>query len=270
VIATIGDGTPAASSRVSRFDRRSGASGTMSGIEPQFRIKRAVFAVAAERLGAMEDFYVRRLGLPEVAREPACLHLTAGASELRFTVAAPPTDPFYHFALLVPGDRFEAAQHWLAEATPLLTPPGSDDPIFQFEFWDARACYAHDPASNIVEVIAHRGVEESSSAAGDFSASELRGLSEVGIVACQLPAVAERLHAATVGLWSGHLSDSSSGLGFFGRKAHTLILTSPGRPWMPTGRRAERHPVEVVMGADDTRDVVVSTEDGALVAVERR
>ena len=35
-------------------------------------------------------------------------------------------------------------------------------------------------------------------------------------------------------------------------KARTLILAPPGRGWMPTGRPAERHPVEAeILGAAD-------------------
>jgi hypothetical protein len=48
-------------------------------------------------------------------------------------------------------------------------------------------------------------------------------------------------------LWSGAVPDSPSGLGFVGRKAHTLILCVPGRGWLPTGRPAEVHPVEVTV-----------------------
>jgi catechol 2,3-dioxygenase-like lactoylglutathione lyase family enzyme len=235
----------------------------MGGIDPEFRIKRATFAVAAEHLDAMEAFYGRQLGLPEVRRGRTYLKLTAGPSELRFSVASPPSDPFYHFALLVPGNRFDAAHRWLAETVPLLTLPGSSDTVFHFDFWDARACYANDPASNILELIAHRGVEESPATTRDFSGSELRGLSEVGIVASDLPGTVERLRAATLELWSGQVSDSGTALGFFGRKAHTLILTSPVRPWLPTQRPGEQHPVEVVIGADNTADVVVRLGDTA-------
>src|ERR1700730_15827684 len=241
----------------------------MGGIELEFRIKRATFAVAAGGLDAMGHFYVRRLGLPEVRRGPGQLQLAAGPSELRFSVAAPLSYPFYHFALLVPGNRFDAAHRWLAETVPLLTRPGSHDTVFHFDFWDARACYAHDPASNILELIAHRGVEESPTATGGFRGSELRGLSEVGIVASDLPGTVTRLRAATLELWSGQGSDPTTTLGFFGRKAHTLILTSPGRPWLPTGRPGEQHPVEVVIGADDTPDFVVRSGDTALFSSGR-
>ena len=36
-------------------------------------------------------------------------------------------------------------------------------------------------------------------------------------------------------------------LAFVGEKARTLILCRAGRPWLPTGRPAEAHPVEVVL-----------------------
>ena len=69
------------------------------------------------------------------------------------------TDPFHHFALLVPGDRFDAARAWLGERVePLARDDG--ETVFPFDFWDARAAYFHDPAGNIVELIAHAGVAE--------------------------------------------------------------------------------------------------------------
>src|SRR5690242_17559175 len=63
-------------------------------------------------------------------------------------------EPFYHFALLVPGDRFDAAHAWADERFELV------GGVFDFDNWDARAVYFLDPAGNIVELIAHRGLEE--------------------------------------------------------------------------------------------------------------
>jgi len=36
-------------------------------------------------------------------------------------------------------------------------------------FWDAQACYFHDPAGNIVEFIAHRGLAEVADVTRSFS-----------------------------------------------------------------------------------------------------
>ena len=44
-------------------------------------------------------------------------------------------------------------------------------------------------------------------------------------------------------------STGEARLAFVGEKARTLILCRAGRPWLPTGRPAEAHPVEVVLVA---------------------
>src|SRR5262245_18441524 len=167
--------------------------------------------------------------------------------ELVFTAAG--GAPFHHFAFLVPGDGFEAAMAWAGERAELLGEP------FDFAFWDARACWYHDPAGNIVELIAHReiGGEE-----------RILGISEIGAVTADPPATVERLHDE-LGLqpWSG----DASGLGFVGRKAHTLITAGIGRGWLPTGRPAESHPVRMTISVTGREVELTLPDSGSLIRV---
>lgn len=141
---------------------------------------------------------------------------------------------FYHFAFLVPGDRFDAARSWLDERVALLA-------TIPFPAWDAHACYFHDPAGNIVELIAHRGIGEAGRG-GAFSPGELLAISELGLVGAD----ARELEAFGLPAW-----DRFDPLVFCGRRAHTLIATPAGRGWVPTGRPAEVHPAEVgISGVD--------------------
>jgi catechol 2,3-dioxygenase-like lactoylglutathione lyase family enzyme len=224
------------------------------------RITRATLAVAAGRLDAVQDFYCNELGISG-SRDAAELRLDIGSAQLAFT-AASGTEPFYHFALLAPGNRFEAARDWLAAGSPLLEHPETGETTFDFDFWEASACYAHDPAGNIVELIAHRGIEESFEA-GDFHAAELRGISEVGLVADDLLAALERLRAGGIELWYGEVG-REEGLGFVGRKGHTLILVPTGRPWLPTGRPAASYPVEVVLARPGRPELVARLRGGSV------
>jgi hypothetical protein len=196
------------------------------------------------------------------------LQLSVGAAELSFEPASNGREPFYHFALLVPGNRFAAARDWLGACVPLLARRGSEEIVFAFDSWNALACYAHDPAGNIVELIAHRGLEESPEGGG-FSARELRGISELGIVTPDLLAALEHLRAAGLELWSGEVGGRREGFGFVGRQAHTLILCPPGRPWLPTGRPAEPHPLAAVIGAGERARIVVRVGDDSAVDVAR-
>jgi catechol 2,3-dioxygenase-like lactoylglutathione lyase family enzyme len=205
------------------------------------RIVRAELEAPGDLLDALAGFY-GKLGLA-VERTAGRVALSAGADELAFAAAAGDARPFYHFALLVPGGRFAPALAWAREHVQIL--PGGEDGVFDFEFWDALACYFHDPAGNIVELIAH--ADRPGEATGAFEPAELLGLSEVGIVSRD-PVATVRALERELGLecWSGGPGDGS-GLSFVGGKARTLIVSPLGRGWLPTGRPAEVHGVRVLL-----------------------
>jgi catechol 2,3-dioxygenase-like lactoylglutathione lyase family enzyme len=185
----------------------------------------------------LRDFYGGDLRLP-LDRDAIVL----GETRLRFRVED--DGAFYHFALLVPGDRFDAALAWAGERVELI------GDVFDFEPWDARAAYFHDPAENIVELIAHQELEKNGRS-GDFTAEELVGISELGIVG-DGPELLRRLEGVGLELWDGSV-EGKNHLGFVGEQGRTLILAPPGRGWLPTGRPAETHPVEVVLDLDGAR-----------------
>jgi catechol 2,3-dioxygenase-like lactoylglutathione lyase family enzyme len=207
---------------------------------PAVRFDRVLLCAPAASLRALDDFYADRLGLESV-EEPG---LRVGETGLAFVAGS--GEPFYHFALLAPGDRFGAALKWLERRVELLPDPETREPVFDFDNWDALACYFHDPAGNIVELIAHRGVEESGRQ-GPFGASELVGVSELGLVGDKRE-LAAALGELGLEQWTGDL-DAEGRLAFVGEKARTLILAPPGRGWFPIGRPAEAHPTEVELEA---------------------
>ncbi len=213
--------------------------------QPDLRIARVELEAPAGALDALARFYGEELRLACEPRRHA-LGVGVGGAELEFTAAAGDARPFYHFALLVPGDRFDAARSWIARHAPLLA--GEDGAlVFDFACWDAEACYFHDPAANIVELIAHHGVGDRPQTTRRFRAAELIGISELGVVVANPARAAEALRRDLgLALWSGAVDDAG-GLGFVGRQAHTLILVAPGRGWLPTGRPAELHPVAVTI-----------------------
>jgi hypothetical protein len=161
-------------------------------------------------------------------------------------------DPFYHFAFLVPGDRFDAAFAWARGRYEIL-PREDGELVFDFSFWDALACYFCDPAGNIVELIGHRGLGENGRP-GAFSTGELLGLSEVGLVG-DVPAMARDLGQLGLRTWSG-TADEPGSLAFAGEKARTLILCPVGRGWLPIDLPAEPHPVEAVVSGAVPGEVI--------------
>jgi catechol 2,3-dioxygenase-like lactoylglutathione lyase family enzyme len=176
--------------------------------------------------------------LPPFYRDVLGLPLDGDAivvGETRLSFEPDDGGAFYHFAFLVPGDRFDATLAWAQERVELL------GEIFEAEAWDARAVYFHDPAGNIVELIAHRGLEENGRT-GPFEAEELVGFSELGLVGDQ-PRRLQLLESRGLPLWDGTI-DEPDRLAFVGERGRTLILAPVGRGWMPTGRPAEAHPVE--------------------------
>ena len=217
--------------------------GSDGGVE----IAEVALAANPDALDDLGRFYRDELRIAQAQRSDGDLALRVGPAGLRFRPAGGAGQPFYHFALLVPGDRFQAARDWLAGHAELLPRPDSPATVFDFDAWQAQACYCHDPAGNIVELIAHRGVAERRESSGRFSAEELAGISELGVVVPS-PARAAELLRSELGLelWDGAV-DERGGLGFVGSKAQTLILCAPGRGWLPTGRPASIHPVHVTL-----------------------
>jgi len=221
--------------------------------------RHVLFETAPALVPEIAAFYTGSLGLRPVPADTGDVAVAVGETTLEFR--AGPGRPFYHYAFLVPGDRFAAVHRWAAERVAILPDEDTGEEAFDFEHWDAKALYFHDPAGNIGELIAHRGIGESG-AAGRFHADELLGFSEVGIVG-DPPLLADAL-AETFALpvWSGSVTGEGR-LAFIGDKARTLILSGAARPWLPTRRLAEAHPVEVVLTGVGDGDVQL--ESGGFV-----
>src|SRR5262249_53295947 len=138
-------------------------------------------------------FYRDELGLPVDAGA-----IRIGETLIRFRSGG--DDAFYHFAFLIPGDRFAAALAWAEERVELLKDQDGT-PVFVGDEWKSSAVYFHDPAGNIGELIAHHGLEENGRA-GAFAADELVGLSELGLVGDRR-ALLRRLEALGLSMFSG-------------------------------------------------------------------
>lgn len=218
------------------------------------QILRVRLQTAAESGPALELFYRDQLGLHAAdSLQPHAFGV--GTTVLEFEPATSGR-PFYHFALRVPRNRFAAARAWLASHAELLPDRGSGETTFVFEAWNAEACYALDPGDNIVELIAHHELSEESPATGPFGAAELLGVCELGLVGADTRAMAAALESLGIHLWDGTL-DEPGRLAFMGGRDGVLILSQPGRGWMPTGRRAEAHPAEAVVAGHSEAEVAL-------------
>ena len=161
--------------------------------------------------------------------------------ETELVLSAGAGEPFYHVALLVPGDRWAAALAWARERVELLPDRETGEEVFVFDGWAARAVYLHDPAGTILELIAHRGLEDGFRT-GSFDPAELIGVSEVGLVGDPAALAAALADGLGIDLWDGVVGVPGR-LGFVGERGRTVIVCPEGRGWLPTGRPAEPHPV---------------------------
>ena len=219
-------------------------------------------AAPAALLPELARFYGGLLEQSAERRDADTVALRVGETALELRAAA--GSPFYHFAFLVPGDRFDAALTWASDHVELLPDAEAGEEVFDFANWNATAVYFHDPAGSIVELIAHHGIGETG-ASGTFSPHELLGLSEIGLV-CEPPSLAEELERELgLEVWDGAV-EGEGRLAFVGEKARTLILCRAGRGWLPTGRPAEAHPVEVTLSG--TSDATVLIGDSGRVSVK--
>lgn len=207
----------------------------------------------ARSLSVLAEFYGVGLGVEKLEQTNAMVALRVGETRLEFV----PSDeePFYHFALLAPGNRFGELLDWARERTELLPDTESGDVLFDFSNWEAHACYFHDPAANIVELIAHRGIGETY-ADGPFAADELLGFSELGLVGDTAAMAGQLRLQIGLELWDGTV-EGKGRLAFVGEPARTLILCPIGRPWLPTGRPAEPHPVEMSLSGPPSGEVLI-------------
>ena len=212
---------------------------------------RVTLETSALSLESLASFYGDDLQLNIGHRSAEGFAFGLGETTIEFV--ARPGEPFYHFAVLIPGNRFDQALDWINGQATLLPDPDSGELRIDFDNWAASACYFHDPAGNIVELIAHRGFVETDSA-GDFLSREIVGLSELGLVG-DPPEMAHRLaQGLDLNVWDGIL-DIPERLAFVGERARSLILSRPGRGWRPTGRPAELHPLEAVLTGTSTGEV---------------
>jgi hypothetical protein len=210
-------------------------------------ILRTSLQAPADRLAEVRAFYAGIMGLPDTAAGGHRI----GISELAFTPAE--GRPFYHYAMLVPCNRFDAACEWADHRVNLLPVEHTGETVGYFEDWDAHTIYFHDPAANIVELIAHAGVGESSTS-GEFSADELLQLSEIGVVGDK------RALVGAICSLGAKVSDGSAEeagkLVFIGPPTSSIIVCPADRGWLPLGRPAERYPVDLTVRGKSTAEVI--------------
>lgn len=100
------------------------------------------------------SLFVDRLGFEPLASATDQLALRVGDATLTFR-RDPEWSGSYHYALRVPGHRFDDAYRWLEQRVPLLADAGGQT-AFDFESWNAHGVHFADADGNVAELIARR------------------------------------------------------------------------------------------------------------------
>jgi catechol-2,3-dioxygenase len=180
-------------------------------------------------LDQQRAFYTQVLELPLRAAQPDQCALTVGTSILTFTATTQSAPLVYHFAFTIPAQQFDAARRWLAARVPLLTDPTGADQ-FVFAEWNAQACYFHDPAGNICELIARHNLPDAPTP--ETTPARLLNLSEIGLVTDDVPHLVQTLQD-TLGspIYRGAINPLFTPVG---DEHGLLIVVQTGRIWFPT------------------------------------
>jgi hypothetical protein len=200
--------------------------------------------------------------------------VAVGESALEFRPAPSGTEPTYHLAFSVPGGSIDVtgtqsdpvgrreptapvgAADWLAARTPLLEEDGQQQ--FRYEFLNATAVYATDPAGNVLELLARDG---RAGQAEPFGPDSLLDVGEIGVVTDDVRGAATKL--GTVFDLPGSPNEDGT-FAYLGGDAGAFVLVAPGRPWFPTDQPAAPAPLTVVAeGGEGT----VSVPDGPVSVV---
>ncbi|RAJ03937.1 catechol-2,3-dioxygenase [Chitinophaga skermanii] len=190
------------------------------------------------RLPQLVTFYESVIGLPvTTSHDGLRAIIQIGSSEIVFE--ATEESAYYHFAINIPAHLLVQAHDWLQARVTLL--PYHNQLIVPFPHWNADALYFHDPAGNIVELIARRDLAYD--VPGIFSAQHWMSVSEIGLPVERVDQTNEALQQVGVPVYDGD-NEQFSAVG----DAHGLfiVVDREQKTWMPTHEPALTFPLEVI------------------------
>ena len=155
-----------------------------------------------------------------------------GWSTLHLQPTETPPAGGVHLAFNVPDNRFDAAQAWLRERSPLQQDSEGKAYFALESSWQSQSVYFTGPDDLVLELIGRKRLPASAQQ-GAFHGRELRCLSEVGLPSTDVPATQAAVEAC-FGLQP--LSAASPQFAPMGDDEGLLILVDATRRWFPEGR----------------------------------
>lgn len=216
----------------------------------------------AKAIDELKKFYEKQLGLSLLHEQEHSFRVKVGGSVLGFEKSDKENQPFYHLAFHIPGNFFHEAKSWARERVSLNEEDDQDEVVFPR--LQARSMYFHDPAGNIVELIARDDVMEMEEQA--FSAPCVLGISEISLTVenvFEADRELERLHLRP----RDHDPIKKDGLNFIGdHRPHSyLLLVEPGRRWIFSNQKSEIHPVRIHVSEKGW----ITVDDQGLLSVDQ-
>lgn len=186
-----------------------------------------------------KSFYRDVLELELVEERDDSFAVQAGATRVTFQTTTAFSRPFYHFAMNIPENKFREAKSWLQSRVSLIQEDGEDE-VF-FTSWNAHSVYFEDPSGNIVELIARHNL--SNAVSHPFGSGDIKGVSEIGIVANEVIPFVRALNEIGVPNWR----PDDEGLTPAGDEHGLFIVVKTGREWFFSNqKRARSYPVKVL------------------------
>ena len=199
----------------------------------------------SDNLSQTELFYKRVLGLtPYLKEDSKTLFYRIGYTRLIFRKSEK-TNPVYHFAIDVPNNRFKDAYTTIKVKVDILPVNGKD--IADFSNWDAESFYFYDNNGNVLEFITRYA--NHTYANEPFSTSSLIAVSEIGLVAHNVPDLADRLKRK-FGVPIFHRQPRSKKFTVSGDDDGLFILAESGREWYPVKQKAYAYRTRVMFMID--------------------
>jgi catechol-2,3-dioxygenase len=197
-----------------------------------------------DQLEKLKRFYSVILGLPLLNDSGANeFTVRAGRSYVTFENSGNlGASPYYHFAFDIPGNHIDSSIQWLqSRGIALNTLPNQSTKAYS-KSWNATSIYFYDPAHNIVEFIARHTLDNATMA--PFSSGSLLGISEIGLVAHDVPFVRQLLmsHLNLVGY-----KESYPKFAAIGDEEGLLILSEFQRVWLGSDKEAAVFNTEITI-----------------------
>lgn len=192
-------------------------------------------------LESIEDFYGNKLQLTAVHKDGQSISYAAGRSLLTFR-RTQASDPVYHIAFEIPGNKLKEAMEWLSRSRIEMIPFENNSVIVDFKNWNAKSVYFYDGNQNILEFILRFDNDIESDRA--FAAASILNVSEVGLVNADVMALSEQLRDS-YGLQYYEKQPPGKHFCALGNAEGLFIISGDERNWFPTETKAVKYPVYI-------------------------